>query len=70
MNVSATFAKFRGANLNDIDFQNANLFGADFSGANLANANLSGANLNAAKYNAGTIWPKGFNPVEAGATLQ
>ena len=53
--------------LSRADLSVANLSGANLSGANLSGANLSGANLSGAKYNKYTVWPKGFDPVKAGA---
>ena len=47
----------------------ANMPGADLTGADLTGANLSDAYLRAAKYNANTKWPVGFDPVAAGAVL-
>jgi hypothetical protein len=60
------------ANLSGADLRQANLRGADLReailrGANLSGANLSGANLDEAKWDNGTTWPQGFDPVAAGA---
>jgi hypothetical protein len=45
----------------------ANLRGADLRGTNLQDADLGGANLRGARYDAGTVWPEGFDPDAAGA---
>lgn len=77
-------ANFRRANLQGADLRQADLSGAifeeaDLRGANLSEANLHRANLKVvqldgvalsnAKYNEVTIWPEGFDPQGAGATL-
>jgi hypothetical protein len=56
-------ADFRGA-----DLRGADLRGADLREANLRRADFRGADLGDARYNPGTRWPRGFDPVAAGAT--
>ncbi len=78
-------ANLSGADLSKADLMGANLCKADLSGANLSESrlifsylmgtNLSGANLHKAdlkeaKYDQTTIWPEGFDPIEAGAILK
>jgi hypothetical protein len=58
---------FQGANLSFANLQRAKLFGANLHGASLSGANLHGAVLREAKYNSKTVWPDGFNYVDAGA---
>ena len=70
-------ANLSGANLRDANLRGANLSKADLSGAdltrtilwnaNLTGANLSGTNLDRTKYSYTTQWPKGFDPIKAGA---
>lgn len=65
-------ADLRGANLTGADFTEADLTEADLVRADLVRADLRGANLHGtnfteAKYNQYTRWPKGFDPVKAGA---
>jgi len=67
------------ANLTGLNLRNSQLMKADLSNANLSNtnllmANLEGANLEGSKlqqalYNAQTVFPRGFDPVKAGAYL-
>ena len=49
------------------NLREANLNEAYLLGANLSGTNLSDADLNGARYNLNTTWPKGFDPVAAGA---
>ena len=80
--ASLSGANFFNATLADANFSYANLTHANLSSANLTRANLSRANLSgadlsctlldntvfeAALYSASTRWPKGFDPVSAGA---
>jgi uncharacterized protein YjbI with pentapeptide repeats len=51
------------------DLSNANLSNTNLFEANLEGANLEGAKLQQALYNAETIFPRGFDPVKAGAYL-
>ena len=51
------------------DLGDANLNEAYLLGANLSGTNLSYTNLHGARYNLNTTWPKGFDPVAAGAVL-
>jgi len=62
----ATLSK---AILSDADLSDAYLVGADLSGADLSGSNLSGADLSMTIYDKYTTWPKGFDPVAAGAEL-
>ena len=77
-------ANLRGANLAEACLEGAgiegsNLSGADLRGAilaeaclewtDLSGADLSGAALREALYNKKTVWPDGFDPVQAGAIL-
>lgn len=70
-------ACFRGANVEDTNFNGADLSGADFSpcdmgrftrlgGANLSTANLQDARLTDALYDQTTLFPSGFDPREHG----
>jgi uncharacterized protein YjbI with pentapeptide repeats len=65
-------AKFGDANLCDalLDWtglKEADFENADMEGANLKQADMEGANFENAKYSKKTIWPKGFDPIRAGA---
>jgi len=72
-------ANLMGANLRNADLMGANLMGAYLIGAalegalligtNLSGALLSGVYLSNVAYSRKTIWPDGFDPVEAGAFL-
>lgn len=67
-------ANLTGLNLRNSQLMKANLSNANLSNTNLLKANLEGANLEGAKlqqalYNAETIFPRGFDPVKAGAYL-
>jgi uncharacterized protein YjbI with pentapeptide repeats/stress response protein SCP2 len=67
------------ANLTGLNLRNSQLINADLSNANLSNtnllmtnlegANLEGSKLQQALYNAQTVFPRGFDPVKAGACL-
>ena len=57
------------ADLNQAHASGANLSGTNLSGANLSGADLSGANLRGTQYTRETVWPDGFDPVQAGAIL-
>ena len=61
-------ANLEGANLRDANLEGANLEGANLEGANLEGANLQNAILYTAsmetiKWDARTIWPKGYAPL-------
>jgi uncharacterized protein YjbI with pentapeptide repeats len=60
-------ANLAAAGFEQVDFTNANLRNADLSGASLEGATLTGAVLTGATYTANTVWPRGFDPVAAGA---
>ncbi|MBE9187026.1 pentapeptide repeat-containing protein [Microcoleus sp. LEGE 07076] len=67
-------ANLTGLNLRKSQWINADLSNANLSNTNLFEANLEGANLEGAKLeqalcNAQTIFPRGFDPVKAGAYL-
>jgi hypothetical protein len=51
------------------DLRGADLREAQLEAADLRGANLSGANLRGATFDRHTNWPKGFDPVRAGARL-
>lgn len=55
---------FRKATLTRVTFPGAMLFSVDFTGATFEECDFKGA-----KYNTLTRWPKGFDPVSAGAIL-
>ena len=65
----------RGANLKKVTLTKVNecsFFGADLRGANLTqmkDVSRIKSNFRKAKYDKATSWPKGFDPVEAGAVL-
>lgn len=61
-------AQFWGAYLRHAKFDHAYLAGANLRGAKLEHATLDGADLTGAIFDAGTIWPQGFNPLTHGAT--
>ena len=54
-------ADLRRAYLNRVDLRRADLGRANLDGANLTGANLSGVRADGL-----SIWPDGFNPVDAG----
>jgi uncharacterized protein YjbI with pentapeptide repeats/stress response protein SCP2 len=67
-------ANLTGLNLKESKLMNADLSNANLSDTNLLMANLGGANLEGSKlqqalYNAQTVFPRGFDPVKAGACL-
>jgi uncharacterized protein YjbI with pentapeptide repeats len=68
-NANLAKAYLENANMHKAKLTDANLAGANLNGANLDGADLSGATLAGARYNAGTIFPIGFDPVEAGVEL-
>ncbi len=55
------------ANLSKTNLSEARLIFSYLMGANLSEANLDNTDLREAKYDQKTIWPDGFDPVEAGA---
>ena len=63
-------ANLTGANLSGARLKNAKLINTRLSGADLSGADLTGAKLTGATYDAATVWPTGFDPVAAGATLE
>ncbi|MEG4496412.1 pentapeptide repeat-containing protein [Microcoleus sp. F10-C6] len=67
-------ANLTGLNLRESQLMKADLSNANLSNTNLLMANLEGANLEGSKlqqalYNAQTLFPRGFDPVKAGAYL-
>jgi uncharacterized protein YjbI with pentapeptide repeats len=54
------------ANLSDAKLSNSNMKNADLRGANLSNTKLSSVNLRKAYFDKETIFPQGFNPLDAG----
>ncbi len=62
--IDFTAASFTNCNLTGCNFSGSILYAANFKGANLSNAVFTGA-----KIAAGTIFPKGFNPIAAGAVV-
>jgi hypothetical protein len=60
-------ATLAGADLSGADLACADLTNADLSGACLRDASLKGACLEGVGWDAGTIWPEGFDPVNHGA---
>lgn len=70
-------ADLGGANLGSADLSRADLTGANLTGTDLSDAILCGADLrdtrlqavdlSGATYDDFTLWPSGFDPVEAGA---
>jgi hypothetical protein len=68
-------AQLQGALLYDARLRSASLNGAQLQGAHLGGAklyltDLDHAQLQGAVYNPGTVWPRYFDPNEAGAILQ
>lgn len=62
-------ASLVGASLAETDLFRATLREADLSAADLSRArHLDAADLTGARYDASTRWPRGFDPVEAGAS--
>ncbi|MAA79001.1 MAG: hypothetical protein CL916_07045 [Deltaproteobacteria bacterium] len=62
-------AIFQNAKLDKAILKGADLSFAELSGASLQDVDLSTTNLNQATYDASTVWPVGFSPQEAKATL-
>jgi uncharacterized protein YjbI with pentapeptide repeats len=76
--ASLNYASLNYADLSYADLSYADLSYADLSGADLSGADLSGAKLrwaimptklSGAEYNKDTIWPRWYDPAEAGAIL-
>lgn len=65
--VNLRKADLREAWLARCDLRRADLRGADLRGAWLQTSNLRGARLAGARYNSRTVWPKGADPISAGA---
>ena len=69
-NANCEGAWFSGANLENANLQGASLIDANLAKTNLQGANLEGTILSNAIYHNTTIWPKGFDPQQAGAIRQ
>ena len=68
MDCCAAFgADFEGADLSGAILWGAHLEGANFVGADLSTANTEGAHFEGAVFDSTTVWPHGFDPLEAGA---
>ena len=67
--ANLTGLSLRESELMKADLSNANLSNTNLLMANLEGANLEGAKLQQALYNAQTVFPRGFDPVKAGACL-
>ena len=63
------WANLEMAHLNESALGGVNLRRADLKGTNLEMVNLGRASLRRAKFSAETVWPEGFDPEEADATL-
>jgi uncharacterized protein YjbI with pentapeptide repeats len=70
MKANGTTAYFTGADLRDADLSWSSWGSADLRGAQFESANLQGTDLRFATYSEETTWPKGFDPIQAGATLE
>jgi hypothetical protein len=70
LGVNLCKADLRAANLRDVKVSESVFVDADLRNADLGGADLEGAYLRQAKYDSNTKWPKGFNPVSAGAILE
>jgi autotransporter-associated beta strand protein len=64
--TNLTSANLRDTSLRNANFTNANLSSAGLTGADLTGATLTGATLSNARFNSGTKWPAGFNPLNKG----
>lgn len=62
-------ANLRNARLKDAFFRHACLTAATLEGADFTGADLDDTDLSGAIANADTIWPKNFDPYEAGVTM-
>lgn len=62
-------ASLRKAQLTEVNLRGANLSHANLLEANLGSANLQQVKLHQAVYNNTTVFPSGFNPINAGAYL-
>ncbi|MEG4912975.1 pentapeptide repeat-containing protein [Microcoleus sp. B7-D4] len=67
--ANLTGLNLRESKLMKADLSNANLSDTNLLMANLEGANLEGSKLQQALYNAQTVFPRGFDPVKAGACL-
>lgn len=61
-NAIGPCANLTGVDLTEADLTNADLHNAILTGTDLENTDISGA-----KFTEDTVWPDGFNPIEAGA---
>lgn len=74
--VDFSGAKFVGAELDEVyfslldakdtDFTNAKILNSNLTSTNFEHAKLDGVVLTGSRYNCGTTWPKGFDPIAAG----
>lgn len=67
--VNLSRASLRDANLKDAILLISNLENSKLWGTNLIGVDLQTVNLKGAQYTSKTIWPKGFDPISAGALL-
>jgi hypothetical protein len=58
---------FRGTKLGALNFTGGNLAKARFEGCDLSRVDLKDASLRNSTYDRHTIWPRGFDPDQAGA---
>lgn len=68
-NSNLSGAIFENAILDHATLKGANMKYADLSGASMRGVDLSTSNLTDAIYNTSTVWPEGFSPQDARATL-
>ena len=54
--------------LKNANFKNAQILNGRLQHANFSNSNLEGVSLKGSEYSCETSWPKGFDPIKAGAT--
>lgn len=67
-NLTTSF--LRGVNLRFANLYGANLIQADCRDANFSGVDLGNTNLQMALYNKRTVWPRGFEPLAAGALME
>ncbi len=72
-NLSGAFLQFsqlQRSNLTNANLENADLRESSLYDTDMTNANLTGTLFEKATYSKDTKWPKGFDPVAAGAILE